>query len=66
MGSSRVIHLGERECSIQRHHQKPVEEAPSSLLTPEVRRKMGEVVAREEGQLLVVIPSAGSSPRRER
>jgi len=42
----RVIHLGERECSIQRHHQKLVEEAPSSLLTPEVRRKMGDVVVR--------------------
>jgi acetyl-CoA carboxylase biotin carboxylase subunit len=42
----RVIHLGERECSIQRHHQKLVEEAPSSLLAPEVRKKMGDVVVR--------------------
>ena len=37
-----VIHLFERECSIQRRHQKVVEEAPSSILTPEMREKMGE------------------------
>ncbi len=37
-----VIHLFERECSIQRRHQKVVEEAPSSILTPELRQKMGE------------------------
>ncbi len=37
-----VIHLGERECSLQRRHQKIVEEAPSALLTPEQRTSMGE------------------------
>ncbi len=37
-----VIHLFERECSIQRRHQKVIEEAPSSVLTPELREEMGE------------------------
>lgn len=37
-----VLHFFERECSIQRRHQKVVEEAPSSVLTPELRQKMGE------------------------
>ncbi len=37
-----TVHLFERECSIQRRHQKVVEESPSAILTPELRKKMGE------------------------
>ena len=37
-----ILHFFERECSIQRRHQKVVEEAPSSVLTPKLREKMGE------------------------
>ena len=37
-----VVHLGERECSIQRRHQKILEETPSPAVTPDIRRRMGE------------------------
>jgi acetyl-CoA carboxylase biotin carboxylase subunit len=40
-----VIHLGERECSIQRRHQKLLEESPSVAVTDKIRRKMGSLVA---------------------
>jgi acetyl-CoA carboxylase, biotin carboxylase subunit len=39
-----VVHLGERECSIQRRHQKLVEESPSTALSEKMRRKMGNIV----------------------
>ncbi len=37
-----IVHLFERECSVQRRHQKVIEEAPSAVVTPEVREKMGQ------------------------
>ena len=41
-----IVHLGERECSIQRRHQKIVEEAPSVALSPELRAEMGAAAVR--------------------
>jgi propionyl-CoA carboxylase alpha chain len=41
-----VIHLGERECSVQRRHQKVIEEAPSSILNHEERMKFGEIAVK--------------------
>jgi acetyl-CoA carboxylase biotin carboxylase subunit len=42
----RIVHLGERECSIQRRHQKLIEESPSSVITPELRQRMGDAAIR--------------------
>ena len=53
-----VIHLGERECSIQRRHQKLIEEAPSPVVNEELRKKMGKIAV--DGAKYVNYESAGT------
>jgi acetyl-CoA carboxylase biotin carboxylase subunit len=53
-----VIHLGERECSIQRRHQKLIEESPSPAVTDKLRRKMGKIAV--DGAQAVNYVSAGT------
>jgi acetyl-CoA carboxylase biotin carboxylase subunit len=45
-GNGKAVHIGERDCSIQRRHQKVIEEAPSPVITPEQRERMGGIVAK--------------------
>ncbi len=47
----RMVHLGERECTIQRRYQKLIEEAPSPVLTPKLRQKLGETALRVAGEV---------------
>lgn len=54
----KVIHLNERECSIQRRNQKLVEEAPSPAVNPELRKRMGEAAVR--GAMAIGYDSAGT------
>jgi acetyl-CoA carboxylase biotin carboxylase subunit len=50
-GAGNAIHIGERDCSIQRRHQKLLEEAPSPTITAKQRHKMGEIVAKAMAEM---------------
>jgi acetyl-CoA carboxylase biotin carboxylase subunit len=50
-GNGGAIHLGERDCSLQRRHQKVLEEAPSPIITPGERARMGEVVRKAMSEM---------------
>jgi acetyl-CoA carboxylase biotin carboxylase subunit len=50
-GAGKAVHMGERDCSLQRRHQKVLEEAPSPVITPEQRQRMGGIVADAMAQM---------------
>ena len=50
-GNGNAIHLGERDCSLQRRHQKVLEEAPSPIITPGERERMGGIVAKAMAEM---------------
>ncbi len=57
-GQGNVVHLGERECSVQRRHQKVIEESPSVVVTEKLRRRMGRTAI--EAAVAVQYVSAGT------
>ena len=60
-----VVHLGERDCSLQRNHQKIIEEAPSSALSEELRKEMGETAVRAAKQQVMKMPAQLNFVRKQ-
>ena len=57
-----IVHLGERDCSIQRNHQKMIEECPCAALSDELRKKMGETAVKAARAAVTRIPICAVTP----
>ena len=61
-----VIHLGERDCSIQRNHQKLIEESPCAIMSDALRQKMGEAAGLTSSKSRFVLLTVGNCPTLRR
>jgi len=61
-----VMHFGERECSVQRRHQKLIEETPSPAVTPELRARMGQAAVQAAKAVGTLVPALSNPARPQR